>query len=62
MRVTATYHQSAEIERFLQRLTGQNMQRAAARGLNEHAGEQRRQSVTEPSLHTSVWIRNLNLP
>lgn len=54
MKVTATYHQSAEIERFLRRLTGPNMQRAGARGLNEHAEEQKRQSVTRIAAYTGV--------
>ncbi len=45
MQVTAVYHQSHEVTRFLKSLTGPAMQQAAARGLTEHAQEQRRQSI-----------------
>jgi len=45
MQVSAVYHQSHEVTRFLRNLTGPEMQKAAARGLTEHAQEQRRQSV-----------------
>ncbi|MCB1471013.1 MAG: hypothetical protein KDK08_28495 [Rhizobiaceae bacterium] len=45
MQVTAVFHQSHEITRFLKNLSGPAMQQAAARGLTEHAQEQRRQSI-----------------
>lgn len=54
MKISATYHQDSEIARFLRKLDGPDMQVAAARGLNEHAEEQRRQSVTRISAYTGV--------
>ncbi|RWC91662.1 MAG: hypothetical protein EOS72_03130 [Mesorhizobium sp.] len=54
MKLTATFHQDSEILRFLQRLEGPEMELAAARGLNEHAGEQMRQSVVRISTTTGV--------
>ncbi|MER9961649.1 phage tail protein [Mesorhizobium sp. M0045] len=54
MKITATFHQDAELIRFLQKLEGPEMQQAAARGLNEHAGEQARQSVVRIAATTGV--------
>lgn len=54
MKVTATFHQDAELIRFLRKLEGPEMERAAARGLNEHADEQARQSVVRISSYTGV--------
>lgn len=54
MKVTAQFHQDSELVRFLRRLDGPAMQIAAARGLNEHAGEQMRQSVVRIAAYTGV--------
>jgi len=54
VKVTAQFHQSAEIVRFLRKLDGPEMQGAAARGLNEHAEEQKRQSVVRIAAYTGV--------
>lgn len=54
MKITATFHQDSEIARFLRKLEGPEMEVAAARGLNEHAGEQMRQSVVRISSTTGV--------
>lgn len=45
MQVTATFERSQELVRFLNKLHGPDMQAAAARGLTEHAHEQRRLSA-----------------
>ncbi len=54
MKVEARFHQDSELIRFLRKLEGPEMQRAAARGLNEHAGEQMRQSVVRITTSTGV--------
>lgn len=54
MKVSAEFHQSRELLTFLRKLGGPELQRAAALGLNEHAAEQRRQSVTTISAYTGV--------
>jgi hypothetical protein len=47
VRVEATYHQSHELTRFLRALNGPEMMQAGARGLTEHAQEQRKQSIVQ---------------
>ena len=54
MQVTAVFHQSHEVTRFLRSLSGPEMQTAAARGLTEHAHEQRRQSITRIAAITAL--------
>ena len=54
VKVTAEYHHSTEFSRFVQNLQGPAMRQAGARGLNEHAEEQRRQSVTRIAAYTGV--------
>ncbi|PWE57283.1 hypothetical protein DEM27_06500 [Metarhizobium album] len=46
LKVDAVVTEMPEVRSFLERLTGPAMQQAAARGLTEHAHEQRRQSIT----------------
>lgn len=46
MQVTAQLDRNSDIFTFLRKLEGPVIQRAAARGLNEHTDEQRRQAVT----------------
>lgn len=54
MKITAEFHQDSELIRFLRKLDGPELQRAAARGLNDHAEEQSRQSVVRISATTGV--------
>lgn len=54
MKVTGEFHQSASLKTFLTNLNSQTIQVASALGLNEHAGEQRRQSITGISSYTGV--------
>ncbi|WP_378952103.1 hypothetical protein [Mesorhizobium sp. ANAO-SY3R2] len=54
MKIKAEFHQDAEIFRFLKKLDGPEIRHAAALGLNEHAGEQRRQSIVRISATTGV--------
>jgi len=54
MQVTARFDQSSEIAHFLRNLTGPAMQQAGARGLTEHAQEQKRQSVVRIAAFTGV--------
>lgn len=54
MKITAEFHQDSELYRFLKKLDGPAMRHAAALGLNEHADEQRRQSVVRISSTTGV--------
>ncbi len=53
MRTTTEFHQTGNFEVFLRSLAG-HLQPAAARGLNEHAEEQRRQSVVRITAYTGV--------
>lgn len=54
MRVTAKFHQSSDLAAFLRKLDSPAMQAAGARGLTEHAREQRRQSVVRITASTGV--------
>lgn len=54
MKFTATVHQTKDLKTFLLKLGGPEMRAAAAMGLNEHAAEQRRQSVVSISSYTGV--------
>ncbi|RWM29416.1 hypothetical protein [Mesorhizobium sp.] len=54
MKLTATFHQDSELIRFLHKLEGPEMEAAAARGLNEHAEEQKRQSIVRIAETTGV--------
>lgn len=54
MRIAAELHQSSELIQFLMKLNSPEMRTAGARGLNEHAGEQRRQSVVRMATTTGV--------
>lgn len=54
MKVTGEFHQSAEFEHFIAKIKGDAIPRAASIGLNEHADEQRRQSVVRISSYTGV--------
>lgn len=54
MKVTVEFHHSTEFSRFVRSLQGPAMRQAGARGLNEHAEEQRRQSVTRIAATTGV--------
>lgn len=54
MQVTAQLDRNSEIFTFLRKLEGPAIQKAAARGLNEHADEQRRQAVTTMSAKTGL--------
>ena len=54
MKVTATFHHAQGFEAFIQRLSSPAMRAAAARGLNEHADEQRRGSTARISAYTGV--------
>lgn len=51
---SAKFHQSAEIKRFLRDLGTDGIQEPAARGLTEHAHEQKRQSVVRIAAYTGV--------
>jgi len=54
VKVSAEFHHSSEFARFIRNLQGPAMRQAGARGLNEHAEEQRRQSVTRIAAYTGV--------
>lgn len=54
MKVTAEFHQSSDLVRFLTKLDSPDLRTAGARGLNEHAQEQRRQSVVRMATTTGV--------
>lgn len=54
MKVTAEVHFSQGFETFVKNLSDPRIQQAAAQGLNEHAQEQRRLSVTSISAYTGV--------
>lgn len=54
MKVTATVHQSKDLASFLLKMGGPEIRAAGAMGLNEHAAEQRRQSVVSISSYTGV--------
>lgn len=54
MKVQPRIHYDKELGVFLRKLGSPAMQVAAARGLNEHAEEQRRQSVTSITSSTGV--------
>lgn len=54
MKVTAVFHQSSGFEAFIGSLSDPKIRQAAALGLNEHAAEQRRTSVTSIAAYTGV--------
>lgn len=54
MKVTAEVHYGTELFAFLRKLDSPLMRQAGARGLSEHADEQRRQSVTRIAASTGV--------
>ena len=54
MKVTAEFHHSQEFKAFITKLGSPAMEQAAALGLNEHADEQRRGSITRISAYTGV--------
>lgn len=54
LKVDAVVTEMPEVRSFLERLTGPAMQQAAARGLTEHAHEQRRQSIIRIAAYTGV--------
>lgn len=54
MKITAEVHHSSDLINFLKRLDSPLMRMAGARGLNEHADEQRRQSITRIVAFTGV--------
>ena len=54
MRVTGQLDRSSNIFQLIARLEGGHVQIAAARGLNEHADEQRRQAVTVMTAKTGL--------
>lgn len=53
MKITAEFHQSTQLAQFLAKLRPGTL-RGAARGLNEHAEEQRRQSIVRIVATTGV--------
>lgn len=52
--VTADFHYQKEFETFIKKLSDPRIRAAARLGLNEHAQEQRRTSVTRISSYTGV--------
>lgn len=54
MQLNADFHYQKEFETFIKRLSDPAVRSAAAMGLNEHAQEQRRTSVTRISAYTGV--------
>jgi hypothetical protein len=54
VRVSARYSEIGNIDAFLRRLRSPELQVAGARGLTEHAHEQRRQSITRIAAYTGV--------
>jgi len=54
VRIEATLHQSREIEHFISLLKGPAIRNAGAMGLNEHAKEQGRLSVTHIASYANV--------
>ena len=54
MKITATVHQSAEFKAFMQHLGSPRVRDAAAKGLTEHAQEQRRGSIARIVASTGV--------
>jgi hypothetical protein len=54
MKVTAEFHHSQGFETFIKSLADPKIRRAAAQGLNEHAEEQRRGSITRIAAYTGV--------
>lgn len=54
MKITAELRQSPDLPRFLTKLKSPDMQIAAARGLNEHTDEQRKQSIVRMVATTGV--------
>lgn len=53
-KIKADFHYQKEFETFIKRLSDPRIRSAAALGLNEHADEQRRVSVTRISAYTGV--------
>jgi hypothetical protein len=54
MKVTAEVHQSKDLITFLHKLGSPELKAAAIVGLNEHAGEQRKQSVNRIVAYTGI--------
>ena len=54
LKVSAELVRPTVLAEFLMKMESPEIQRAAARGLNEHAGEQRRQSITRIVAFTGI--------
>lgn len=54
MKVTAEFHQSSDLGTFLQKMQSPLIRQAAVVGFNEHAEEQRKQSVQRITAYTGV--------
>jgi len=54
VKITTQFHQSRDLKTFLLKIGGPEVGKAAAMGLNEHAAEQRRQSIVSISSYTGV--------